>query len=164
MICPFFPGLGLPLPSLRSLIGIPQSQTQSGVVGTVKCHARDLHMGTRARRFPSASPAAETESPGAGEHNLIVCPHCPGGTGHRVGGAEAQDLPLGRKGVLEWLPVGLPASSSSCCTVRKPVGVRAQWLLHSLSRPQCRTPRRREESQAWDLHSEVSHRQGKEDR
>lgn len=32
------------------------------------------------------------------EHNLIVCPHCPGGTGHRVGGAEALDLPPGRKG------------------------------------------------------------------
>jgi hypothetical protein len=45
------------------------------------------------------------------EHNLIVCPHCPGGTGHRVGGAEALDLPPGRKGVLEWLTVGLPASS-----------------------------------------------------
>lgn len=96
----------------------------------------------------SFSPAAETESPGAVQP-VIVCPHCPGGTGYWVGGAETQDLPPVRKGVLEWLPGGLPASSllpalPSRGTMPVPMNVGALWCLRRLAPAQQRIPSKRE--------------------
>lgn len=89
---PFLPGLGLPVPSHQ----YPQSQTQTGVLGTRQCHRAELDMGSRGQGFPSASPPAVTESAGAGEplrHCVLTLSRR-----HRT-------CPLGGKGSLNGLTV-----------------------------------------------------------
>lgn len=86
-----------------------------------------------------------------------------------MGGAETQDVPPERKGVLKWLTVGLPAPNllpavPSRGVVPRPMNMEALWFLHCLQPPQQRTPSAREGG--LPPHSEMSliYKQSKEGR